>query len=166
LSFTTAIYKLSIIKENNISFLEDISCFEDPYFVMTLMPHINNIELINDVKYYYLSNPESKTSKSLSVQTVKDVSFSCLEVLRYLNKLNIEKKHYCIVFSHLYKAMEQYANNFKLSKEINVVASHNIALLVEESKYLKDCLEFYYLDKKENAQKAWMDSIRKNLKKV
>ena len=164
-TFTTAIYKLDIIKKNNIKFLESVRIFEDPYFSMTLIPHVNKVEIVNDVKYYYLVNVNSQSKKKLSEDIINDIGFSCLEVLKYLNCLNIDRHHYKIVFSYMYNKLESYAFNVNDGKDVNIAAATNLCVLIEECLYFKDFLIDYFLLKKEKARKEMFLSLRKNIVK-
>ena len=69
-TFTTAIYKSSLIKEYNIRFLEGLIHFEDPYFTINAATHYNKLEVIDDAKYYYINNPNSTSRKKITKEHV------------------------------------------------------------------------------------------------
>ncbi len=161
--FTTGIYRRSIVLDNNIKFLEEVSCFEDPYFIIKLMPHINNVAVVDSANYYYLSNPNSQTNKKITTLVINDISYCALEILKYFREINLDKDHYSIVFSYLFGELEGFANEIQTANDINIAASKGLSDLLKESMYLEDCLVFHFLVKKEKAKKAWFASLRSSL---
>ena len=93
-TFTTAIYKSSLIKEYNIRFLEGLIHFEDPYFTIMAAIHYNKLEVIDDAKYYYINNPNSTSRKNITKEQAKSIVYGADVVLDLLNNANIDKLHY------------------------------------------------------------------------
>lgn len=69
-SFTSAIFKTSIIKENSVKFLEGFVHFEDPFFTIKAALFYQKLEVLDDVFYYYVENPNSASRKQFTLNHI------------------------------------------------------------------------------------------------
>ncbi len=87
--YTTAIYKTSFLRENNLYFPQDISTFEDPYFSVKTAKKIKNICFVDNSIYYYIRHEGSK-SHNVSLEKMKD-RIKCARII--LNEAENEENY-------------------------------------------------------------------------
>lgn len=141
------IFKISILKENNIKFLEFKSC-EDTPFTNEYIQKCNNVKIINKVLYQYLYR-----ENSLSNQKKYDFYLNHLKLILYfLKKINIKTDDFYnyIVKEYVYLIREMRKNNaFKNDKilfELREKIEKNIDLIkVIFNKKLKFKMKLRYL---------------------
>lgn len=144
---TNKIFKISILKENNIKFLEFKSC-EDIPFTNEYIQKCNNVKIINKVLYQYLYR-----ENSLSNQKKYDFYLNHLKLILYfLKKINIKTDDFYnyIVKEYVYLIREMRKNNaFKNDKilfELREKIEKNIDLIkVIFNKKLKFKMKLRYL---------------------
>ena len=121
--WTTAIYKHSIIKENNIRFPEECRKGQDVVFLNRVLLKSKTIELVDDV--YYL-NYKRKGSLNAAIIPIESIKSAIKAVkLRYddLNNSNLyeeDKKSYAYAYSKRMKMLFNtfYQNNTKEAQEL------------------------------------------------
>ena len=114
-SFTTAIFKTSIIKENSVKFLEGLIHFEDPYFTIKAALFYEKLEVIDDVFYYYVNNPNSASRKKLTINHIESVLVGANQVLDLLDQKCFDKTHYIIVFNFLLEQILCWCNRIDVN---------------------------------------------------
>ena len=111
--FTSAIYKSSIIKLNNLKFCQKLKNGEDGIFLLDTILCANKICIENDVTYYYCRHDDSANAQILNDTRFKDL-LSSYEII--FNKLNnIEE----------YSTGLDFIYNFYLSNCIKLVCRNN-----------------------------------------
>ena len=98
-TFTTAIYKSSLIKEYNIRFLEGLIHFEDPYFTIKSALYYKILHVVDDACYFYTNNLNSVSRSKVTLQHAKSVYEGAKKVLELINSANIGVEHYKIVYN-------------------------------------------------------------------
>ena len=99
--FTTAIYKTSFLKENNVLFPESALVFEDPIFLIKIYTLDKNIDLIDDTNYYY--NIHSKSNMRTYTSKKAQSYLKSLKILfDIMNNSNITKNNYKMIVSIKY----------------------------------------------------------------
>ena len=83
-------FKKDIITENNISFPENITVWEDIYFLFKYLLCCNKISIINQSLYYYRIRENSAVNSNESTRKIKDK----LKILDLLEELDIQDKDY------------------------------------------------------------------------
>lgn len=68
--WTTAIYKSSIVFDNNIRFPDKIRKGQDTVFLYKILLKSNTIELIDNVNYYYHKRQNSLNAKKLPIKSI------------------------------------------------------------------------------------------------
>lgn len=92
------LFKLKIIKDNNLSFDEDISSYEDEIFVMQYLKYVNSVALNSQRTYIYSINDKLSLSKKyieinqhLKINDLLyNLGLSFSDKKEYLNHLTIE----------------------------------------------------------------------------
>lgn len=124
-NFSTAIYRTDLIKSNHINFLEDVSWSEDRLFQVMALLHANNINVIDDTFYYYISHKNSLTTgENCLYQKNRDRIRVLTILLRELNDFNLSNEDYDLLFNEFFiQIIEALRNNEdtanKLYKEIS-----------------------------------------------
>ena len=162
-TFTTAIYKSSLIKEYNIRFLEGLIHFEDPYFTINAATHYNKLEVIDDAKYYYINNPNSTSRKKITKEHVKSIVCSADIVLDLLNNTNIDKFHYRIVFNFVVNQLLCWCNKVNCPNELNIISVDGLFNVLNKCKYKKECMEFHFLEQKQNNKQIILKNLRSKM---
>lgn len=164
-TFTTAIFKKSLILDNKLEFPENIKSFEDPYFLIKLITHANKVSILNNTNYYYVENLNSQTNKMISRQVIDDILKASLDILDYFDEISIDKEHYKIVFSYLFNELDSVSRSEKLPAELLEYSQCSLEKLKNNAKYLVECLEFKDQYKKQKIKKQMLASLRSNIKR-
>jgi glycosyltransferase involved in cell wall biosynthesis len=137
-SFTTAIYRINLIKENKIMFPTGTMTFEDPVFVILTMVHSKYIEIVDTVTYYYARHNTSIT-KLYTIQTyTHDIIQNINYLIEIFNKFNVDERHYVIVINFLYQALNDVADGIANCIEddsLQDICKVSIIQLLRRAKY-------------------------------
>lgn len=163
-AFTSAIYKTSFIKENNIEFPEGLIHFEDPYFSIKAALFCQKVEVMDDVFYYYVSNPNSTSRKNFSIKHVESLISSIGQILDILDKYCLDKTHYLTVFDFLLEQILFYCSEIHLSDEINSRAVEGLFIIYNRCKYKEECAIRYFLQKKKKQKEDIFKQLRNRVK--
>lgn len=163
-SFTTAIYKTALIKENSVKFLEGLIHFEDPYFTIKAALFYKKLEVLDDVFYYYVNNPNSASRKKVSIKHIESLLAGVAKVLDLLGSTTVDKIHYMIVFNFLLEQILCWCNRIDVSDEINSQAVGGLFFLFHRCKYQEECARQHFLQKKKNRKEEIAKQLRKRVK--
>lgn len=115
MSVCKAIFKLDIIKNNNIKFVSEREiASEDLIFHLHLLPHINSIGYIPKAFYYYFINANSITNNYSKEKY--------LRLIKLLNQTEIELKKYFTYEEYKVHLYSQYLRIYKviIEKELSL----------------------------------------------
>ena len=113
----SAIYKNSLIKENNIYFKKALLA-EDQEFLCHILCCSQSYKIINDTYYYYYQNPNSLTHKITPNHILDLINMDYL-ILNYLKKYNIPTQdQYLVIRARLIYLMQywNFCNKNNLEK--------------------------------------------------
>lgn len=118
-------YKLSIIKDNNIRFVEGPVMNEDELFYMDYIKHIDEIYFLAKDNYNYLQRSNSMTSKLFTFSEAINYLKGIIDFLRYLNSVKQDcppvesytEKRINHVFDYVLRA-SIYGNHYALPARI------------------------------------------------
>ena len=131
--YTSAIYKKSLVFDNNIKFPTDLIIGEDVVFLHRLIIKAKTISLINNTNYYYIKRENSLNTKIYDEKRI-DSSFKTLEYMlkNYDASIDIDlsQKTY----------LEQYYANICSLLEITMEKTNEIEL---KKRCVKKFIEFY-----------------------
>ncbi len=96
--FYTAIYKSSLIKENNLSFPEHVRIGPDIAFLSEALTHTDTFSLTNKTHYYYLQRPDGALRSAFSVQEVQILLQVRLQIMENIKKSSLD---YTAYFDHM-----------------------------------------------------------------
>ena len=149
-TFTTAIFKSSLIKNNGVHFLEGLTYFEDPFFAIMASIFIKKISIVENTSYYYSDNPDSVTRKQdeITIKFPQAVAKGAKLILKLLKKHKVEKRHYVIVCSYVMRQLTDWCERFNNPNEINIIAAKGLDYVLGHCLYRKECLIEYFLFKK------------------
>ena len=133
------IYKIDIVKNNNLRFNEYIKYAEDQLFILSFLKNAERIMYKEVVLYYYYQNPESAVHNYQS----NDILLSCEELIKFSKDWPITKKH---------------VDNMIVGFVINIIQNNDIPYRFIEAIYKKQNVQmnpslkgisrvFYYLSK-------------------
>jgi glycosyltransferase involved in cell wall biosynthesis len=155
----TAIYKTSLIKNNNITFPNDIIVGGDSVFQVNAVIYANTVEIINNIFYHYYRRKDSGNAQVLIPEKVFSYIRAMISIIKLINslyKIIISEEQYDIIFS----------NCFLLC--IHIIL-RPVILDIEIKDFRSVCanllLEIYYLSKRpENIDKNFRNSCTYLLK--
>jgi len=148
--FTSAIYRTDLIKKHAINFPVGITHFEDPYFSINVTLKFNNIETVDDAKYYYQRHVDSACYACKNYEKTCDFVKSVDLIISKINNADVKKEDYFIYFDFLINHILDWCSDSKLSNEANFIAVSGLTNLINNTKYdIKDCLYFYFIKKKQ-----------------
>ena len=147
-SFTSAIYKTSLIKKNSIKFLEGLIHFEDPYFTIKAALFYKKLEVIDDVFYYYVKNPNSISRKKVGLKHVESLIAGIIEVLKLLDENCADKTHYVIIFNFLLEQLLCWCNRIDINDDATTKAISGLSILYNCCRYKEECAAYHFLRKK------------------
>lgn len=159
-TFTTAIYKRNFINEHNVRFLDGLIHFEDPYFTIKVNLYTKKVKIIDSAKYYYTNNPESSSRGNITLEHAQSITKGADIVVDLLNNTQIDINHYKIVFNFVVNQLLCWCNKLGCKDELNIVSIDGLFKILEKCKYKKDCLEFYFLSKKNQYKMSLIKKIR------
>lgn len=161
-SFTTAIYKTNIIKNNNIFFPNNTSFFEDPYFSILLVLKINKIAIVDNANYHYINRTDSLVYSANENNILSGIK-AMVDMANILNKENIGKEHYIIVYTYTISQIIAILYNAKYGKVLydrSIISLYKVML---DCKYKKECLNQYFKMKREMSKRILLRKIRAKL---
>lgn len=165
--FTSAIYKRSMIIENNIFFPESISHFEDPYFSIKASYFYNKISITTDTKYYYIQRKDSVCSSYHELKSIKIFISSVKYIFDLINNLESSKEDYLIRLNFLLERVKPFCDSTQISLESNKLAINLLSEMLENSKLpLSEVLTYYFMEIKSNFFKQAMKKIRTQKKEL
>ncbi len=166
--FTSAIYKASLIKDNNINFPEKIAHFEDPYFSILANIFMTTVEIVDSAKYYYIQHKNSAVASSKTEKAAIAFKNSVAKITDLINKNCSSKTDYNIYFNFLLAQLIPWCSDTMLTDKANSIAVEGLLYIFKNIKYDKQKLfEFYFLNKKnetlKNNRKAAFEKLRKKI---
>lgn len=179
----TAIYKKTIIIDNNIDFPEGMPLGGDILFLNKVLTLSKKIELVDDVFYHYYRREDSGDSKILSDEKIDSASKIYNMIIDNLNKSNIYKENidaYCYLLHWLidcsignffrgntqngrFTCIRSILDIYNLSKNKDILDSNIIKYKPYLSNFLKNNDEagLYYFFKENNTlQKLLLAGMR------
>lgn len=163
-TFTTAIYKSSLIKEYNIRFLEGLIHFEDPYFTIKSALYYKILHVVDDACYFYTNNLNSVSRSKVTLQHAKSVYEGAKKVLELINSANIGVEHYKIVYNFIVKQVLEWCNKKNCNDTINTMGVMAFIHLLDNCYYKKDCFTYHFLQKKNDAKCVLINTLRNKMK--
>jgi len=163
-TFTTAIYKSSLIKEYNIRFLEGLIHFEDPYFTIKSALYYKILHVVDDACYFYTNNLNSVSRYKVTLQHAKSVYEGAKKVLELINTANIGVEHYKIVYNFIVKQVLEWCNKKNCNDTINTMGVIAFIYLLDNCYYKKDCFTYHFLQKKNDAKCVLIKTLRNKMK--
>jgi len=133
-------YKSSIIKENKIRFVEELTFREDEIFTMQYCIHINSIKLIDKYLYYYRIRNNGLTANGMFSKKLALLHLQLQDLLPYYNNPELLKKdkHRIVDYqidNFLY--VLRIRNSFSETKKIqNFINSDVIYKSIASNKYI------------------------------
>lgn len=154
-SACTALFKLSVIKDNNLSFLSEREIIsEDSYFLLELYSKLNAVALIPEALYFRFNNNFSLTKTYRSDRQQKNTFFyeralELAENLRYSNQLKnrISVLYQNFTIAALKQTMASSINaklKLKTIKEVLKASLLRSTFTVEILKLQKPLLKLFY----------------------
>lgn len=84
--FTSAIYRASLIFENEINFPAETGKIEDVVFLNKVILKAKSVELVDNVCYHYFRREDSLDADKISVDNVKSGLMACEYVINNINE--------------------------------------------------------------------------------
>jgi len=162
--FTSAIYKTSLIKEKKIEFLEGLIHFEDPYFTIKAALFYQKLEVVDDVCYYYVNNPNSTSRKKFTISHINSLLTGVDKILDMLDEYCIDKTHYIIVYNFLLEQLLYYCSNVTFSDDMSKKSVNGLLMLFGRCRYKEECLTHHFLNKKNSKREQIIKKLRNKVK--
>lgn len=154
--FTTAIYKNSFLKDNNLCFNEDLNTWEDPLFSIQATKMCQHLELENTVKYHYFRRLGSK-AHAANRETIKQWVKAATKFLSYPDT---EEDYKIILFDLTLMAVFTCLGNVKNIQDKQYA-------LDEFSKIMQLKPEYHFERDIHKVYKEWtVDKFRRMAKKL
>lgn len=188
--YTSAIYKSELIKKNNITFSPDLLVGEDVVFQNNAVIKAKSVEIIDNVKYYYVKRKNSLNTEKYDTKRINSAIKTIRKIAQnYNNALNKELDNFTYVNCYLANMLSLFDFTITKTEDINLKQA-----CVKEFLYLySECLLKFELEniiskkytraykfiKNKNAEKlmeildkyknlinyCYINSLRKNIKK-
>jgi glycosyltransferase involved in cell wall biosynthesis len=104
-SFTSAIYEKQFLSKNNIIFPHDYIIFEDPIFSIKVATYSNNIQIVDDICYYYTRNHYSSSFTKFTSLHAKDACKALKYTIKFFKSVKIPSRHYAIVIAYFINSL-------------------------------------------------------------
>lgn len=139
----TAIYKASIIYDNNIRFVPEIIKAQDIVFLNQIILKAKNISLIDNVYYYYYKRENSLNSSKISLDKIKSACLAIETILSDINNSNLYQMNIAdyimSYYGRLFSMLGTYYQND--TEEAHLLCINTLI------KYYHKCKDIKLLDK-------------------
>lgn len=152
MQFCSAIYNTDFLIKNEI-FFPNINDMEDPVFAFQSALLANNVEIINDVSYVVVDNPNSITRRNIREKQINEKIEGLDLIIQLANNANISSHCYiyvtCLWFTIIYRDILKNKNVFVRQRALKKLRFlWNKLKLTEELKYKvksfdKDCYIYF-----------------------
>lgn len=162
-NFSSAIYKSSLIKDNNINFPVGISCGEDRLFQITALLNSKKMELVDDTFYNYIKCAGSLTINTNNLFEKSKQRIQILTILlRKISEFNLNDKDYMLLFDEFFL---QIIEGLRLASEhtSNLYEDIILCLALAEDKKLPVYMQDVKQSNKINLHKNMMLYSNKRL---
>ncbi len=163
-SFTSAIFKTAIIKENSVNFLQGLNHFEDPYFTIKAVLFYKKLQVIEDVFYYYVENSESSSRKKVGLKHIESMMIGAVKILDLLDEKCSDKTHYMIVFNFVLEQLLHWCNRTDVSDEITIKAASALSIILQRCRYKDELASYHFLEKKKTQKDLFIRELRNKVK--
>ena len=150
------VYKLDIIKNNNISFPTNLKIGEDSVFVMRYLDFVDEVSFFDDIVLVY-NNVIGNTMNNLKIEWFNDYLSELLIRESLATKYNLDSNQIYLLYMELYfRYIINYSKNNKIINISNIMKSFEIKnfkqYIIDKYKINKNfkCLLYFYLFKNEN----------------
>ena len=137
----SAIYKSSLIKENNIKFLEKYEIGEDILFLNQAILNCKKLEIIDNTYYHYHKRENSTDSKILNYEKIKSIinirEIIINNILNYEDFDKLSDKITNDIFIWHIKSILNCCYRTKNSKELDYIIDKTILIYTKINKYIK-----------------------------
>ena len=137
----SAIYKSSLIKENNIKFLEKYEIGEDILFLNQAILNCKKLEIIDNTYYHYHKRENSTDSKILNYEKIKSIinirEIIINNILNYEDFDKLSDKIINDIFIWHIKSILNCCYRTKNSKELDYIIDKTILIYTKINKYIK-----------------------------
>ena len=137
----SAIYKSSLIKENNIKFLEKYEIGEDILFLNQAILNCKKLEIIDNTYYHYHKRENSTDSKILNYEKIKSIinirEIIINNILNYEDFDKLSDKIINDIFTWHIKSILNCCYRTKNSKELDYIIDKTILIYTKINKYIK-----------------------------
>lgn len=157
--FTTALYRLKLVLDNNIRFPVSLVHLEDPYFLIQCVNLCNKMEFCDRSFYYYRHNVSSITHNLNMLEYEK----SAYAVLKLINSLSLSEEDYLIIYNHFFTNIIDGCEFFLQKDENLKFYSRMLVYYIENSKYKEKTLFYFYKKKQELLKKDRLNLLRKQM---
>ncbi len=162
-----AIYKKSLIKDNNIRLIEGYPLGGDVLFLNNALLNCNKLELVDDAFYHYYRREDSGDSRELTFEKLKSVlDIHEMIVDSTLNSSNFDnfskdEINYLFVWcleaalNRCYRCKSLEALNYSIDKAISIYNKIN-NFINENSNFYKICLDALKAKDKEKLKQLYL----------
>lgn len=160
-AFTSAIYKLSLVREHDIHFLDGLVFFEDSFFTIMATLFNEKTELELSTAYYYTNNPASVCNKGLTLRYAQNRLEGTRALLDLFSKHSVDDEHYIIVHSYLLLEMLMMCATTAYPESISEIGSRGVALILSNCKFPEEISIRAFQKQKSIIRKNAIDFVRK-----
>lgn len=141
------IYKLSVIKDNNLKFPQG-RVFEDNLFVIHALWYSNKLIMIDNTFYNYFQNQDGicrKLDNKAEMKRKKDKLFIAKKIIEFGNKKKIGCADSFALKNFIYKSIfpDVSSRNKKYIKEIHEIFRNFFWIYIKLQKFIKKCWLFF-----------------------
>lgn len=163
-SFTTAIYKTSFIKNNNILFPINVNYFEDPYFSILAGLKYKEVSVVDSANYYYVNRLNSLVNSSGEEHLISGVE-AMLILSKKINEAEISKEHYSIIYSYVISQLVAVLHNIKCRQNVINKSNEYLLEIFLSCKYKSECIASYFEAKRYIQKKYYANEIRNKMRR-
>lgn len=163
MTYTSAIYRTEMLRCYGIRFNPDLRFFEDPHFSIMAAFHYDKVAIVDDACYYYTDNPGSVTRKDNTTRPIQDLINGANDLLDKMDALQIDDKHYNIVFSFLIDQFAGWFQKYYAPDAVTGLAASGFSGIIHRCRDLQACMSEYLFFRKETDRKNLIRQIKKDL---
>lgn len=163
MTYTSAIYRTEMLRRHGIRFNEDLRFFEDPHFSIMAAFHYDTVAIVDDAVYHYTDNPSSMTHRDQTTRPVLDLIRGTDDLLDRMDSMQVDDKHYSIVFAFLIDQFLGWIQKYFVSDAISELAASGFSDLLLRCRNLQECMREYVFFRKETDRKNLVRQIKREM---
>jgi len=163
MTYTSAIYRTEMLRGHGIRFNQRLRFFEDPHFSIMAALYYDKVAIVDDAHYYYTDNPLSVTRSDNTTRPIQDLINGANDLLDKMDSLQIDDKHYNIVFAFLIDQFAGWIQKYYAPDAVTELTASGFSGILLRCRNPQACMSEYLFFRKETDRKNLIKQIKREM---